>query len=117
MSDSYFGRLFGRGSNSRIFSANIAESEGFDTPAPIPSLPGWTVWKKGQTEIYVITHNLELSDPTRQMHIVATPKNYNAILSISSVDRNEFTVSTWNFNGATTRSAFMFIAIYYPKAR
>lgn len=117
MSDSYFGRLFGRGSNSRIFSANIAESEGFDTPAPIPSLPGWTVWKKGQTEIYVITHNLELSDPTRQMHIVATPKNYNAILSISSVDRNEFTVSTWNFNGATTQSAFMFIAIYYPKAR
>jgi len=98
---------------ARIFSARIPADAGFNTPQPIPGLPGWTVSKKQQTEIYVITHNLHLKDPAQQMHVVASPMDVNTVLIVQNVEHDSFTISTWTPNVAAKQSAFMFIAAYY----
>lgn len=93
-----------------LFSAKINGGDGFDSPAPIVDLPGWTVFKQQQTEIYVITHNLGLCDPDRDMHVVVTPMSPHCIAIVESLDENSFRVSTWRTNEAPMQSDFMFIA-------
>ena len=114
MFKSFLCRLFSCGCKSKIYSANIEENQGFDNPAPIVEIDGWTVWKHQQTEIYVITHNLGLANPERQLHIVATPMEKDTVLIIESIESNQFTVSTWNIHGASKDSSFMFIAVHNP---
>lgn len=114
MFKSFLCRLFGCGCGTTLFSAKIDSNQGFDNPTPIADLDGWTVWKQQQTEIYVIRHNLGLTNPGRQMHIVATPMDANTILVIESVERDQFTVSTWLPGPTSTDSAFMFIAVQRP---
>ena len=94
-----------------LFSAHIEENQGFDNPVPISDIKGWTVWKQQQTEIYVIKHDLGLTDPKRQLHVVATPMEANTILVIESIENNQFTISTWLPSGGSKNSSFMFIAI------
>ncbi|MCF6235986.1 MAG: hypothetical protein L3J70_06380 [Gammaproteobacteria bacterium] len=104
-------------SNVKTYSAYIDKHQGFNSPEPIPNIEGWTVWKMEQTEIYKITHNLELTNPEHQLHIIATPMNANTILIIDSVASNEFTISTWRSDSGrlddrfTTASSFTFIAV------
>lgn len=93
-----------------LFSAKIDGGEGFDSPAPVVDLPGWTVFKQQQTEIYVITHNLNLSDPNRDMHVVVTPMTPHCNAIVESLDENSFRVSTWTTNEAPMQSDFMFLA-------
>lgn len=96
-----------------IFSAKIDAGQGYSAPAEIVNITGWTVYKSEQTEIYTITHNLGLSNPAGQMHIVATPMDINTQLIVQSVESNSFTISTWTSNSLDAKqSAFMFIAIY-----
>ena len=96
-----------------IFSARIEANQGFNAPAPILDIEGWTVYKSEQTEIYTITHNLGLSSPERQMHIAATPMDINTTLAIQDIGSNSFTISTWSSdNSLPKQSAFMFIATY-----
>jgi hypothetical protein len=97
----------------KFFSAHVDGSQGFQNPEPLADIPGWTVWKKGQTEIYEITHNLGLVNPDRQMHIVATPMKPNIKLCVESVEKDHFTISTWG--NTSQSSSFMFIAIQYSK--
>lgn len=93
-----------------LYTAHISKNQGFDNPAPIADIEGWTVWKQQQTEIYVIQHNMGLTDPLRQLHVVATPMESNTVLVIESMESNQFTISTWLPNGGSKSSAFMFIA-------
>lgn len=95
----------------QIYSAKIEAAAGLDSPTPIPSLPGWTVWKKSQTEVYCIQHNLALTSAATQLHVVATPMDENTIAIIANVQANEFIVTTWTpHNHAPKQSSFMFIA-------
>ena len=98
--------------STSLFSAKIEANQGFDNPAEIPEIEGWTVWKQHQTEIYVIKHNLGLANPERQLHIVATPMESNTIIIIESIEADQFTISTWHPNGGSKDSPFMFIARY-----
>ena len=92
---------------SEIYSAVIGENDGFDQPAPINGLPGWTVYKEAQTEIYKITHNLGAI-----MNVVATPMKNNTVLAVGAVTANSFIVSSWNASADAPRhSTFTFVAI------
>lgn len=92
---------------SEIYSAVIGANDGFDQPAPINGLPGWTVYKETQTEIYKITHNLGAI-----MNVVATPMSNNTVLAVGAVTANSFIVSSWNASAdAPKSSAFTFVAI------
>lgn len=55
-----------------IFSGRVHAADGFDSPVPSQGPSGWTVYKEQQTEIYLITHNLGLTDPEGQLHITVT---------------------------------------------
>jgi hypothetical protein len=112
MASSFLCRLFGCNTAPKTFSAKIEANQGFDSPEPIAGLNGWTVWKQSQTEIYVIEHNLGLSEPDRQLHIVATTMTTNTIVNIESIESNRFRVSTWLAGSAPApvATAFMFVA-------
>lgn len=94
-----------------IFSAHIEENQGFDNPEDIIDIEGWTVWKQQQSEIYLIKHNLGLTDPKRQLHVVASPTEENTILTIINMESDQFIISTRGLNGESKNSAFMFTAI------
>lgn len=100
--------------NVSFFSAHIGANQGIDNPAAIPDVQGWTVWKQSQTEIYIIKHDLGLTDPERQLHIVATPMDTETIIVVSSIESDQFTISTWAPGSIPKASAFMFIATYRP---
>jgi len=110
MFKSFLCSLFGCGYKTKIFSAKIEANQGRINPAQISEINGWTVWKMDQIELYIVKHNLGLTDPERQMHIVATPELPDTFLTITSVESNQFTVYTWGPNSALKDSAFMFIA-------
>ena len=114
MSTSFICKIFGCSSNPRIYSAKINAQAGFDSPEPIPGLPGWTVWKQQQTEIYKIQHNLGLTSPETQLHIVATAMEINTILILQNITSNDFVISIWTPNNqAPKQSDFMFMAAHY----
>ncbi|MBZ2168712.1 MULTISPECIES: hypothetical protein [Marinobacter] len=94
-----------------LFSAKVNAGDGFDSPAPLADIPGWTVDKQSQTEIYVINHNLNLSSPDRDLHVVVTPMTPLCTAVVESLDANSFRVSTWTLGEAPTQTDFMFIAM------
>ena len=95
---------------SQIYSAKVEAGDGFSAPAPLAGLPGWTVFKQNQTEIYVITHNLNLSTPELDMQVVATSMTPGVSVVVESVDANSFRVSAWTNELAAAETDFMFIA-------
>lgn len=95
---------------SAIYSARVEASDGFNAPAPLAGLPDWTVFKQQQTEIYLITHNLNLSDPELDMQVVATSMTPGVTVVVESIDANSFRVSSWTDQLAAAETAFMFIA-------
>ena len=102
-------------SHPTIYSGYIGENDGFSSPAPVIGPSGWTVFKSNQTEIYEVTHNLGLSHPKKQLHVVVQTMKNNVIADIQ-VDENSFIISTWlSDSGGSTNSDLMFIAAYYPK--
>ncbi len=131
MRNSFLCRIFKCGCKCKtmIFSATIAVNQGEthpdqgdNDPADIPEISGWKVLKpSGTIEFYKIIHNLGLTDPERQMHIVATPVAtpdiHNTILTIEHVGSNDFTISTGypmppgDNSLMEKQSAFMFIAV------
>ena len=105
---------------STIFSAMIHAGAGFESPVPIEDIPGWTVDKQHQTGVYKIIHNLGLTNPLGQMHIVATPWRTNTFLTLTKVDSDYFVISSTAPNGGDggdRETDFMFIATYYPYRR
>ena len=130
MCNSFLCRIFNCGCKCKatIFSASIAAhqgetdpEQGENDPANIPEINGWKVLRQGNDEFYKIIHNLGLTDPERQMHIVAipvaTPDTHNTILTIEHVGSNDFTISTGfpmppgDNSLMAKQSAFMFIAV------
>ncbi|SFM53630.1 hypothetical protein [Marinobacter zhejiangensis] len=99
-------------SSMTLYSAAIQANEGFDSPVPVEGLPGWTVFKQQQTEIYVITHNLNLSNPGLEMQVVATSMSPQVRVVVQHVDPNSFTVSSWHDNSIPAQTDFMFIATH-----
>lgn len=119
MYNSFLCRLFGCRSNPIIYSARIERDQGTttppdQTPEPIRDITGWAVWKHYQLEIYEIQHNLGLSEPEKQMHVVASPMENNTIVTVEEIESNGFTISTWSTAATPKASAFMFIAVHYP---
>lgn len=98
--------------NKTIYSAKVNAGDGFDALAPLTDISGWTVFKMGQTEIYQITHNLGLSDPERDMHVVATSMSAGVDVIVSSLAENSFTISAWGEETTPTQTDFMFIAVH-----
>lgn len=108
---------------TKIFSASIAVHQGDPDTVDIPEINGWKLSRPGMHEFYKITHNLGLTDPERQMHIVATPiatpDIHNTILTIEHVGSNDFTISTGfpmppgDNSLMAKQSAFMFIAVLH----
>lgn len=96
----------------KTFSAVIDAGAGFSEPVPVAGLAGWTVYKQGQTEIYKITHNLGLTNPALQLHIVATPMTPDTVLSIGNLSANHFVVSAWGASEFVPKETdFMFVAV------
>ncbi|BES69258.1 hypothetical protein RE428_02760 [Marinobacter nanhaiticus D15-8W] len=95
-----------------LYSAKVNAGDGFDSPAPLADISGWTVSKMGQTEIYKITHNLGLSDPERDLHVVATSMSAGVDVIVSSLDENSFTCSAWGAETTPTQTDFMFVAVH-----
>ena len=93
-----------------IYSAKINAGEGHSSPSQLADIPGWTVFKMHTTEVYEITHNLNLSDPERDLHIVATSMNSDATVVIGNLKSNSFIVNTWAPDTAPIQADFMFIA-------
>jgi hypothetical protein len=98
-------------SQPKIYSAKVNAAEGFDSPAPLADIPGWTVFKQQQTEMYIITHNLNLPDPERDLHVVATSMNSAARVAIEYVKSDSFKISAWVDNMAPVQTDFMFVAV------
>ncbi|MBW0148956.1 hypothetical protein [Marinobacter arenosus] len=97
-------------SASAIYSAKVGAGEGFSSPAPLAGLAGWTVFKQQQTEIYEITHNLNLSNPESDMQVVATSMTPGVSVVVEAVNANSFRVSAWTSQLAPAETDFMFIA-------
>lgn len=104
-------KIFGCG--PEIYSAKIEQQQGLDDPSPLPDIPGWYVEKLSQTESYHIVHNMNLSDPDRQLHIVVTPQEHGTFALVSVNQSNSFTITTWGTGQDPTPkdSAFMFVAV------
>lgn len=103
----------------KVYSARIEENQGFDAPEPIPEINGWSVFKQQNSETYIIQHNLGLSNPDRQLHIVAMPVGrpfgkFDRVLKLESNESNQFLITTWVWPELTTlTSAFTFIAVHH----
>ncbi|MBW7472675.1 hypothetical protein QQF73_16455 [Marinobacter sp. M216] len=95
---------------SEIYSAKVGAGEGFSGPAPLAGLPSWTVSKQQQTEIYEITHNLNLNNPELDMQVVATSMTPGVSVVVENVGANSFRVSAWTNQLAAAETDFMFIA-------
>lgn len=102
----------------RIFSGNIRAQQGFDGPTAFDGPPGWTVDKQQQTELYIVTHNLQLPNPDEGLHVVVTTKT-QFVIPIVSVGKNSFTVTTWQLWAgmpqapAPAATDFMFMAAHH----
>lgn len=96
-----------------IFSGRVNANDGFDSPAPVHGPSGWTVDKQQQTEIYTITHNLDLADPEDQLHVAVTAMGTDVVATVEEVAANTFRVSTWFDQQLPIASDFMFVAVWY----
>jgi hypothetical protein len=101
---------------SSLYSAKVNAAEGFSAPVALADLPGWTVFKMEQTEVYVITHNLDLTNPEREMQVVATSMNPEARVVVNNMRKNSFTVSAWTQDLSPIQTDFMFIATCLHRA-
>lgn len=95
-----------------LYSAKVNAGDGFDAPAPLADISGWTVSKMEQTEIYKITHNLGLAEPERDLHVVATSMSAEATVVVSSLDADSFTISAWGEQTTPAQTDFMFFAVH-----
>jgi hypothetical protein len=101
---------------SNVYSGHVNANDGFASPAAFDGPTGWTVFKAQQTEIYKITHNLHLTNPAKQLHVVVMPETINVGVTISQ-SADVFTVTTLRHtNSAAVATPFAFIAVHYPTA-
>ena len=119
----------------QVFSGYIKSGEGFNAPVPFDGPPGWTVFKQSQTGVIVVTHNLNLTNPWKQLHITIAqvdPPGFghwpDSMVYINENSANHFRVmcnSTKLYMdttgqmvyGGEVQTGLMFIAAYYPKKR
>lgn len=94
-----------------IFSAKINKHDGMDTPKNIEEIPGWSVFKMEQTEVYEITHNLNLEFPEKELHVVATSMSQQIRVIVDHVDTNTFMLSTWKGLDIPASTDLMFVAV------
>jgi hypothetical protein len=73
----------------------LGKVRGFENPEPIEGLPGWTVWKEAQTEVYIVTHNLGLTNPGSQVELVAIPVDPEVRLEVFDIGANSFQLVAW----------------------
>lgn len=101
---------------SNVYSGHVNANDGFTSPVPFDGPAGWTVFKAQQTEIYKITHNLHLTNPARQFHVVVMPEMVNVGITISH-SADVFTLTALRHtDGAPLATPFSFIAVHYPSA-
>ena len=100
---------------SVTYSGHIDANDGFSQPAPFAGPPGWTVYKMQQTEIFKVTHNLNLTNPKKQLHIVVTPCTSGILPAVTSHTANDFTITMLTAQNAAAQTDFSFVAIYYRK--
>jgi hypothetical protein len=95
---------------TQVFEGHIEQNQGFDAPAPVAGLPGWTVNKQQQTEIFIVRHGLGLADPARlQITATADDARYQAIVERNEAD--EFMIRTYDpANDAPAMTGFQFRA-------
>ena len=97
-----------------VYSGFVQEDQGFSAPVPFNGPPGWTVHKSNQTEIFRITHNLHLTDPDRQLHVVVTSKKWSVMPSVQKL-ADAFVVTMMVMPAqASSKTDFDFVAVYYP---
>jgi hypothetical protein len=101
---------------SNVYSGHVNADDGFTNPAPFDGPAGWTVFKAQQSEIYKITHNLHLTHPSKQLHVVVMPETVNVGITISQ-SPDAFTLTARRHtDGATLATSFSFIAVHHPTA-
>src|SRR3954462_5646483 len=99
---------------SVIYSGHVNANDGFNAPAPFNGPAGWTVSKSQQTEIYKITHNLNLTKPHRQLHVVITANTPGVLPSVGQT-ANDFTITMMLMpQQAPAQTDFDFVAVHYP---
>lgn len=93
-----------------VYAGFVGANDGFSGPAPFDGPSGWTVDKMSQTEIFKITHGLNLQNP-HELKVTATTTNPKTVANIESMSANSFTVSVWTVNETPASTAFQFIAV------
>jgi len=100
---------------SKVYSGHVKADDGFAAPAAFDGPPGWTVFKSNQTEIYKITHNLHLTNPSKQLHVVLTMETLDVQAQIGQ-SADSFTLTTLKGPGhVAAQTNFTFVAVHYPK--
>jgi hypothetical protein len=99
---------------SVTYSGHVNANDGFTQPVPFAGPPGWTVFKSQQTEIYKITHNLNLTNSQKQLHVVITTNTPGILPSVAQA-ANAFTITMTSLQGALPQTDFDFIAVHHPK--
>jgi hypothetical protein len=101
--------------SAQLFSGHLKAGDGFNAPVPFAGPAGWTVFKKTQTELYEVRHNLHLTDPAKQLHVAVTAMSVGVLPVVTKVAADTFTIETYlSANGAATETDLMFVATYYP---
>jgi hypothetical protein len=68
-----------------------------------------------QTEVYKITHNLSLTNPHKQLHVVITTKEWGVQAQVFQ-EANHFIVTTMKEPPLVAKETeFDFIAVHYSK--
>jgi len=100
-----------------LYSGHINASDGFSAPVPFYGPPGWTVYKLQQTEIYRVIHNLHLTNPHKQLHVVVTTADFDVVPAVGHF-ADWFVVTTMKMPQlAAAQIDFDFVAVHYPRAR
>jgi len=100
-----------------LYSGHINADDGFSAPFHFNGPPGWTVYKSNQTEIYKVTHNLHLTNPHRQLHVVVTTKEWGVDPQLGH-GADSFTITMMKMPQiAPAQTDFDFVAVHYPKAK
>lgn len=80
-----------------------------DTDIAIPELPGWTARKSSGRGIYVVTHNLHVSNPNN-ISITGIPLESNITVNVANVDSDSFSITAQK-DGDEFSANFMFVLV------
>jgi len=91
------------------YPAKLLTSYPSDTDVALQELPGWTARKSSGRGIYVVTHNLHVSNPDN-ISITGIPLEANITVNFANIDADSFSVTAQK-NGDETVANFMFVLV------